>query len=107
MGSQAQTVRTLCAARNAVCRCTQPRRSCRPFCLVDRSLSHSLTLFPPAARLTMAPKRVGIVGYGKLGQYLAKGVLERPAELELAFVWNRCAEEERRRGTASRGGLAA
>lgn len=55
----------------------------------------------------MAPKRVGIVGYGKLGQYLAKGVLERPAELELAFVWNRCAEEERRRGTASRGGLAA
>lgn len=37
----------------------------------------------------MAPKRIGIVGYGKLGQYLAKAVLERPEELELAFVWNR------------------
>jgi predicted dinucleotide-utilizing enzyme len=37
----------------------------------------------------MAPKRIGIVGYGKLGQYLANAVLERPEELELAFVWNR------------------
>lgn len=34
-------------------------------------------------------KRVGIVGYGRLGQYLAKAVLDRPNELALAFVWNR------------------
>lgn len=36
----------------------------------------------------MAPKRVGIVGYGHLGQYLIKAILEHP-NLELAFVWNR------------------
>ncbi|XP_047478377.1 putative L-aspartate dehydrogenase [Penaeus chinensis] len=36
----------------------------------------------------MAPKRVGIVGYGHLGKFLTKAVQERP-DLELAFVWNR------------------
>eukprot|EP01102_Stenamoeba_stenopodia_P001707 TRINITY_DN11553_c0_g1_i1.p1 TRINITY_DN11553_c0_g1~~TRINITY_DN11553_c0_g1_i1.p1 ORF type:complete len:296 (-),score=49.08 TRINITY_DN11553_c0_g1_i1:71-937(-) len=43
-----------------------------------------------AARKT----RVGIVGFGDLGQFLAKAILETPAsnELELAFVWNRTRE---------------
>ena len=37
-------------------------------------------------------RRVGIVGYGKLGQFLAQGILEDEAistDYELAFVWNR------------------
>ncbi len=33
-------------------------------------------------------RRVGIVGYGKLGQFLAKAIQERE-EYQLAFVWNR------------------
>lgn len=36
----------------------------------------------------IGPRRVGIVGYGKLGQYLAAKVLATDG-LELAFVWNR------------------
>ncbi|CAL4076173.1 unnamed protein product [Meganyctiphanes norvegica] len=36
----------------------------------------------------MSPKRIGIVGYGHLGQYLTNAVLDHP-NLELAFVWNR------------------
>ncbi|XP_070572511.1 aspartate dehydrogenase domain-containing protein-like [Ptychodera flava] len=35
-------------------------------------------------------RRIGIVGYGKLGQYLVKEVQERD-DLEIAFVWNRSA----------------
>ena len=35
-------------------------------------------------------RRIGIVGYGSLGQFLAQRVLESPA-LDLAFVWNRTA----------------
>jgi len=35
-----------------------------------------------------APKRVGIVGYGSLGQHLAQQVLQ-DRTFELAFVWNR------------------
>jgi aspartate dehydrogenase len=38
----------------------------------------------------MPPRRVGILGYGSLGQHLARAVLASP-ELELAFVWNRTA----------------
>ena len=37
-------------------------------------------------------RRVGIVGYGKLGQFLASAICEDEAvaaEYELAFVWNR------------------
>jgi predicted dinucleotide-utilizing enzyme len=34
-------------------------------------------------------RRIGVVGYGKLGQYLVEAILARPATLELAFVWNR------------------
>lgn len=37
-------------------------------------------------------RRVGIVGFGHLGEYLAKAILEDPkvsAECELGFVWNR------------------
>ena len=37
-------------------------------------------------------RRVGVVGYGKLGQYLVEAILARPEALELAFVWNRSAE---------------
>ena len=33
-------------------------------------------------------RRIGIVGYGKLGQYLCTAIQKDP-ELELAFVWNR------------------
>ena len=32
--------------------------------------------------------RVGVVGYGHLGQYLVENI-ERQPELELAWVWNR------------------
>ena len=33
-------------------------------------------------------RRIGIVGYGHLGQFLSKAILDQP-QLELAFVWNR------------------
>ena len=36
----------------------------------------------------MEAKRVGVVGYGKLGQFLVEQILSDPT-LELAFVWNR------------------
>lgn len=36
----------------------------------------------------MGKRRVGIVGYGHLGQYLVQQVLSRD-DVELAFVWNR------------------
>ncbi|KAL8575223.1 hypothetical protein ACOMHN_042344 [Nucella lapillus] len=36
----------------------------------------------------MSIRRVGIVGYGHLGEFLVKAVQER-ADLDLAFVWNR------------------
>lgn len=34
-------------------------------------------------------RRVGIVGFGQLGQFLAAEVQRRPESLELAFVWSR------------------
>jgi predicted dinucleotide-utilizing enzyme len=37
-------------------------------------------------------RRIGIIGYGKLGQHLCRAILEQPdvaAELELAFVWDK------------------
>jgi len=43
-----------------------------------------------------AKRRVGIVGYGKLGQYLADAILRKPevaAKYELAFIWNRSADK--------------
>mgnify|MGYP001325204056 FL=1 len=33
-------------------------------------------------------RRIGIVGFGKLGQFLAKRITEQP-DLELTFIWNR------------------
>ena len=33
-------------------------------------------------------RRIGIVGYGHLGQFLSKAILDHP-QMELAFVWNR------------------
>ncbi|MEQ9815579.1 MAG: DUF108 domain-containing protein [Azospirillaceae bacterium] len=40
---------------------------------------------------TAAPTRIGIVGYGFIGQALAAAVTEAP-DLSLAFVWNRSPE---------------
>ncbi|XP_013786110.1 putative L-aspartate dehydrogenase [Limulus polyphemus] len=34
-------------------------------------------------------RRIGIVGFGHLGQYLVQAILEKQQEFELAFVWNR------------------
>ncbi|XP_077995667.1 aspartate dehydrogenase domain-containing protein-like [Glandiceps talaboti] len=34
-------------------------------------------------------RKIGIVGYGHLGQYLVKVIEERGNDLELVFVWNR------------------
>ncbi|CAH1801390.1 unnamed protein product [Owenia fusiformis] len=36
-------------------------------------------------------RRIGVVGFGSLGQYLVEEIQARP-ELELAFVWNRSKE---------------
>lgn len=47
-----------------------------------------MSVKPRDLQTVMAPKRVGIVGYGHLGKFLTKAVQERP-DLELAFVWNR------------------
>ena len=54
---------------------------------------------PPAKRARAAPPRklrVGIVGYGSLGQFLVDAILTDAAcmeRLELAFVWNRSADK--------------
>jgi len=40
--------------------------------------------------------RVGVVGYGSLGRYLVKAILQDPvasSQLDLAFVWNRSPEK--------------
>eukprot|EP00054_Salpingoeca_dolichothecata_P018439 m.113306 g.113306 ORF g.113306 m.113306 type:complete len:286 (+) comp22872_c0_seq2:103-960(+) len=42
-------------------------------------------------RRKLDKRRIGIVGYGKLGQFLAQQVQTNPG-LELAFVWNRTLE---------------
>lgn len=33
--------------------------------------------------------RIGLVGYGALGAYLADAIFKRGDEMELVFVWNR------------------
>lgn len=38
--------------------------------------------------MATAPRRVGVVGYGHLGEFLVQEILKDP-KLELAFVWNR------------------
>lgn len=38
-----------------------------------------------------APRRIGIVGFGSLGQYLLKQSLDKPDLLQVVFVWNRSA----------------
>lgn len=38
--------------------------------------------------MSRTPRRVGIIGYGKLGQFLVNQIHADPL-LELAFVWNR------------------
>ena len=45
-----------------------------------------------ASSSSSSKRRVGIVGYGPLGQYLAHAILTEASvseQLELAFVWNR------------------
>jgi len=37
-------------------------------------------------------RRIGVIGYGNLGQYLAKEIIEHP-DTELAFVWNRTVDK--------------
>ena len=42
---------------------------------------------------TQSQKRVGLVGYGKLGKFLASKILDEAGHnLELAWVWNRTPE---------------
>ena len=44
----------------------------------------------------MSKRKVGIVGYGSLGQFLAHKILEDQkisAELEISFVWNRSTDK--------------
>lgn len=36
-----------------------------------------------------APKRIGIVGFGSLGQFLFKQAAAKPEQLQVVFVWNR------------------
>jgi len=46
--------------------------------------------------VTQPPRRVGIVGYGKLGQHLCRSILNEPAlrdSFQLAFVWNLLPDE--------------
>ena len=52
-------------------------------------------------------KRIGVVGFGKLGQFLAKRVLSHP-ELSLEFIWNRSSipAEERPHGVPILDSLA-
>jgi aspartate dehydrogenase len=38
-----------------------------------------------------SPRRIGIVGFGSLGQYLLKQSLDKPDLLQVVFVWNRSA----------------
>ena len=48
----------------------------------------------------MGKRRVGIVGYGKIGQYLVNAILNDPklSSFEVAFVWNRTADVVREEG---------
>jgi homoserine dehydrogenase len=44
----------------------------------------------------MSKRKVGIVGYGSLGQFLAHKILDDQkisAELEIVFIWNRSADK--------------
>ena len=41
---------------------------------------------------SLPPKRIGIVGYGSLGQYLFKQLVDDPA-YKIVFVWNRTVEK--------------
>ena len=47
-----------------------------------------LSLFVSPAQCQPSMVRVGVVGYGNLGQYLVENI-ERLPGLELAWVWNR------------------
>ena len=46
--------------------------------------------------MSESPRRVGIVGYGKLGQHLCRSILNEPVlrqSFQLAFVWNLVPDE--------------
>lgn len=50
----------------------------------------------PMAAAAAGKRRVGVVGYGALGQYLVNAIVNdevASSELELAFVWNRTPEK--------------
>ena len=50
----------------------------------------------PSSKKVCALRTVGIVGYGSLGQFLAKAIMNDPVaskELRLVFVWNRTKEK--------------
>lgn len=38
------------------------------------------------------PRKIGVVGYGSLGQYLINSIQDNP-KLELCFVWNRSTDK--------------
>lgn len=46
---------------------------------------------PPPPPMSTNPRRIGIVGFGKIGQYVYEQICESGAEsgLAIAFVWNR------------------
>ena len=41
-----------------------------------------------STKIAKAKRRIGIVGYGHLGQFLTQAILNHE-DMELAFVWNR------------------
>ena len=46
--------------------------------------------------MSESPRRVGIIGYGKLGQHLCRSILHEPRlrhSLQLAFIWNLLPDE--------------
>lgn len=42
----------------------------------------------------MPPKRVGIIGYGHLGQFLRVELSKRPEQFEVRRLWNRTEDEQ-------------
>ena len=60
--------------------------------MMQFSIAHKGISFSYSPCKRMSKRKVGIVGFGHLGQFLAKAILEDPkvgSRLQLAFVWNR------------------
>eukprot|EP00794_Sanderia_malayensis_P014325 gene14325-15815_t len=58
----------------------------------DEGLPAPFSVSAVLSAMASKPRRIGVVGYGHLGQFLVKKILDN-AELELAFVWNRSTEK--------------